>query len=139
MGHRSPLAQLLCSGDREKLCRKNGNGIQVQYNKFLFADKNWQDFSQLDQNMMKLFDFVYVRPDLHAVFRGMNKSEVDPHLRDVEKHAIKRLCPSCNSARPVGSISNLYISFDEIIEEIETLLTGQIKILHEQMKIVFKL
>jgi hypothetical protein len=97
----SPLAKLLGQGNYMNLTKKGGNGNQVQYNKFLFADRHWKDFSVLAQSMMERFDFVYVRPNLNNVFVNMTKEDIDPHLRAVETCAVKQLAPPCNSATKV--------------------------------------
>lgn len=123
--HTSRLAQLLGEGDRAKLTKKGGNGIQVQYNKFLFADQHWADFERLDQSMMSLFDFIYVRPDLEAAFPELRKEQVDPHLRAVEQATIRKLCPPCNGASK-GAVVGAPDDIRGVTRTIETLMTDQI-------------
>lgn len=96
----------------------------MQYSKFLFADRHWSDFSALDQDMMSLFDFVYVRPDPETAFVGLDKSSVDPHLRAVERRVVEDLAPVCNAATRLEEQKEMH-GAGHVVATIERRMTEQ--------------
>lgn len=93
--HDSPLARLLAAANPEVLTRDKG--LQTQYSKFRFADRHWEDFSKLNNEMLGRFQFIYVRPSGTSGLSGLQKSELDSHLRRMEQTIIEKLNPPCNS------------------------------------------
>ncbi len=71
-------------------------GLQTQYKKFRFADLHWNDFSQLNDETLRRFKFIYLRPSFQHAFGRMNKEELDPHLRCMETAIVRELDPPCN-------------------------------------------
>jgi hypothetical protein len=97
----TPLGALLLSADRPRIAKTAG-ALQMQYSKFRFADRHWDDFAVLDEAMLARFAFVFLRPSLHGRLAGMDKAALDPHLRAMERAIIGLLDPPCNGASANG-------------------------------------
>jgi hypothetical protein len=120
-----PLAQLLINSTFADLCKDRG--LTTTYCKFLFADRHWDSFQALDDDMLRRFRFVYLQPDFDCLnLEPFTKESIDRrYLRPMERLIIQTLRPPCNAAsRNATGVPE--VVFDRAVAEMRRLMNAYI-------------